>query len=347
MGHSAVLSDLYSADTTTQRSGFDKHVNFSVRVRSSDYLNFGCLRLPVFVAFDRAMTIEEAYSQSIMPGSYPPPNRDDGRVSSWSYINPSQPSQATTQHVGDSSAASYASSQQVTSSTGPYHFGSLVEYNLSALRADLPPSVLEPRLPVSNMTLADPFRPPTSYVSDHSQRFSPPSQSPLPGKDDWSAATACSNDSTPVMAATQYRGQVAPNSHSQVVLLKKVRDEQATGSDKVQIAEIPYLSLPMLRRYLYAMKDPSKLPGPDELDRQLQHPETRKNLVKNMKLLVFHNFVRERKGLERTTEGICRTCLAQHGVFCVPHGELPGQGCFCPRKRTRGKKLRLDTGAQT
>jgi hypothetical protein len=66
-----------------------------------------------------------------------------------------------------------------------------------------------------------------------------------------------------------------------------------------------------------------------------------------MKLLVFHNFVREGNGLEPTTEGICRTCLAQHGVFCVPHGEIPGQGCFCSWKRTRGKKLRLDTGSQT
>lgn len=197
------------------------------------------------------------------------------------------------------------------------------------------------------MTLSDPFRPSTSYAGDRSQRsFSTLHDSRL-GKDNIRAATACSNDSTPVMPATQYRDQVAPNSHSQVVLPNKVRDEQATGSDEVQITKIPYLSLPMLRQYLYAMKDPSKLPGPDELDKQLQHLETRKNLVKNMKLLVFHNFVRERNGLKPTTIGICRTCLTQPGVFCVPHGQISGQGCFCPRKKTRGKKLLLNTEIQT
>jgi hypothetical protein len=197
------------------------------------------------------------------------------------------------------------------------------------------------------MTLSDPFRPSTSYVSNCSQRLSSTFQDTLPGKDNRSAATACSSDSVPAMAATHYQDRSAIISHNQVGLRDKASDHQAMVSDEVQILEIAYLSLPVLQQYLYAMKDPSKLPGPDELEKQLQHLETRKNLVKNMKLLVFHNFVRERIGLESTTIGICRTCLAQHGVFCVPHGEFPGQGCFCSRKRTRGKKLRLDTGSQT
>jgi hypothetical protein len=345
MGHSAVLSDIYSADTTTQRSGFGKQVRFPVRVRSSDYLNFGCLRLPVFV--DTAMTIEEAYSQLIMPGSYPPPNRDDGRVSSWSYINPSQPSQATTQHVGDSSAASFASSQHGTSSTGPYHAGSLLDDRPTTLWADPLPLVLEPPLPVPNMTLSDPFRPSTSYASDRNQQLLSTFQSSLSGKDTYSTGNACSSNNVPIMAATYHQDQSAIISQNQVGLRDKVSDPPPMASDEVQVVEIPYLSLPALQQYLYAMKHLSKLPGPDELYKQLRQPQTRKNLVKNMKLLVFHNFVRECNGLEPTTEGICRTCLAQHGVFCVPHGEIPGQGCFCPRKRTRGKKLRLDTGTQT
>jgi hypothetical protein len=256
--------EIGSADTSIQRSSLGRQVDFSVWIRSSGYLYFGRLRLPVVVAFDTAMTIEETYSQLVMPGSYPPPNRDDGRGSSWGYINPSQSSQATTQYVGGSSAADYASSQHGTSSARPYHDGSSLEYNFTALRADPPLPVLEPRVPVSNMTLPDPFRPATSHVSDRSQHLLSTPQSNLPGTDNRSAATAYSSNSVPVVTPTDHRDQSAQTSHNQVGLWDSISDEQAMVSNEVQIVEISYLSLPVLRQYLYAMKDPSKLPGPDE-----------------------------------------------------------------------------------
>lgn len=320
---------------------------FSAWVRSSEYLYFGPLRLLLVVVLDTAMTIEEAYCQLVMSGWHPPSHRDDGRGSSRSYIDLSQSSQARTWYMPGSSAAASAASQHGTSSIQSYHAASVFDDRHTTLWADPPPLVLEPQLPVSNMTLSDPFRPSTSYASDRNQRLSSTFQGTLSGKDNRSAATACSSDSVPVMAATHHQDRSAIIPHDQVGLRDKASDHQAMVSDEVQILEIAYLSLPDLRQYLYAMKDPSKLPGPDELDKQLQRPETRKNLVKNMKLLVFHNFVRERIGLKPTTLEICRTCLAERGVFCVPHGQIPGQGCFCPRKRTRGKKLRLNTGSQT
>jgi hypothetical protein len=43
------------------------------------------------------------------------------------------------------------------------------------------------------------------------------SQSTLPGKDNWSAATACSSDSVPIMPAAYHQRQFAIISHNQVV----------------------------------------------------------------------------------------------------------------------------------
>ncbi|KAG7531726.1 hypothetical protein FFLO_04168 [Filobasidium floriforme] len=275
-----------------------------------------------------------------MPGSHPKAISNGDEDSSYSDAHLSQFLQHNTQSLQGASTPGFASSQHGTTPIPSYRASSVFG-DLSALPRYSPPTVLEPRLSESNMTLADPFRPATSHVRDRSQHLLSTFQGTLPGKDNGSAATAYSSNSVPVVTPTDHRDQSARISHNQVGLRDSISDEQAMVSNEVQIVEISYLSLAVLRQYLYAIKDPSKLPGPNELDRQLQHPGTRKNLVKNMKLLVFHNFVRERNGLEPTTAGICRTCLAERGVFCVPHGQIPGQGCFCPRKKTRGKKHSL------
>jgi hypothetical protein len=281
-----------------------------------------------------------------MPGSHPKANSNGDEDSSYSDAHLSQLLQHNTQSLKGASTPGFASSQHGTTPIPSYRASSGFD-DLSALPAYSSPTVLEPRLPVSNMTLSDPFRPSTSYASDRNQRLLSTSQSTLPGADNWSAATACSSDSVPVMAATHHQDRSAIIPHNQVGLRDKVSDAPPMGSDEVQIVEIPYLSLPVLQQYLYAVKLPSALPGPRELGKQLQQQETRANLLFNLQLPAFHNFVRKSNGLDPPTTGICRTCLVQHGVFCVPHGEIPGQGCFCPRKRSRGKKLRLDTESQT
>ena len=294
------------------------------------------------------MAIEETYSQLVMPGSHPKAKCNGGEDSSYSDAPLSQLLQHNTRSVQGASTPGFASSQHGTTSIPSYRASSVFDDDLSALPADPLPIVVEPRLPVPNMTLADPFRPPTSYVNGRSERSSSTSQDSRFGKHNYSTATARSSNSVPVMTATHHhQDQSVTISHNQVDLRDKVSDRHAMVPDEVQIVEIRYLSLPVLQQYLYAVKLPSALPGPEELRAQLQRQETRANLLFNLQLPVFHNFVRKRNGLEPTTIGICRTCLVQHGVFCVPHGEIPGQGCFCPRKKTRGKRLLLGTESQT